>query len=206
LNGEAWKSEVVGQLLLRLSAAIAIVSAIAAMAFVRRYDRKSQPRSSGHGITKSPRILSSSSASVMRVSSSPTSEVTSFAVSTFGIMPDSIGESGRLHSEPGPGSPLIFACFKPAHLRRFQRCRERENMASKIRAHSDQMPIGLFGFGMVLLLLALFGTLTGETVARTGLISRAKDPKGFWLLIATQWVAGAGLMGYLFYKFYGQSN
>jgi hypothetical protein len=78
-------------------------------------------------------------------------------------------------------------------------------MAAMMLAYSDSMPLGLLGLGMFFLFAALVGTGTGEAWARFGQsISRARNPKQFWLEVAIQYLAGAGLIGYFLYKFYGK--
>jgi hypothetical protein len=64
-------------------------------------------------------------------------------------------------------------------------------------------PYGLLAFGVFSLLMALAGTCTGEAWARFGQrVYRAKEPKEFWWLIAMEYLAGVGLIGYFLYKVY----
>ena len=69
------------------------------------------------------------------------------------------------------------------------------------------MPLRWLGFGMFLLFAALVGTGSGEEWGRFGkTTSRASDPKQFWLAIAIQYLAAAGMIGYFVYKFPGYPN
>jgi len=66
---------------------------------------------------------------------------------------------------------------------------------------------GLLLCGVCFFLLAVAGTLTGETVARIGrVIYRAKEPKQFWGAVAVQYLGGLFLTGYFLYKLYGPSH
>jgi hypothetical protein len=66
---------------------------------------------------------------------------------------------------------------------------------------------GLLIFGLFSLLLAVVGTCTGEAWARFGhVVSRAKEPKQFWRLIAIYYLGGICFIGYFLYRVYGLSN
>lgn len=68
-------------------------------------------------------------------------------------------------------------------------------------------PFALFFFGLFLIRLGVVGTCTGEASARFGrLVYRDKQPWQFWGEIAMDYHGGVFLIGYYFYKVYGQSN
>jgi uncharacterized membrane protein len=64
----------------------------------------------------------------------------------------------------------------------------------------------LFWFGVFLLLLGGFGVYSGIAWARGGPVDREKDPKGFWSIIAMDYLGGIGLIVYYFYKVNGFPN
>jgi hypothetical protein len=57
--------------------------------------------------------------------------------------------------------------------------------------------------GIFLLFLAVGGTITGEGLARTGLVHRSEEPREFWQLIAFYYVLGLGVVGYFVFKHFG---
>ena len=66
---------------------------------------------------------------------------------------------------------------------------------------------GLLVFGVFSLFLAVVGTCTGEAWARFGqVVSRAKEPKQFWQLIAIYYLGGVCFIGYFLYRVYGLAN
>jgi len=60
-------------------------------------------------------------------------------------------------------------------------------------------PYGLLIFGVFFLFLAGAGTLTGEALARGGVVYRTEEPKEFWWVIAIECLGGVGLIGYFLY-------
>jgi hypothetical protein len=54
-------------------------------------------------------------------------------------------------------------------------------------------------FGVFFLFLAGAGTLTGEALARGGVVYRTEEPKEFWWLIAIECLGGVGLIVYFLY-------
>jgi hypothetical protein len=59
----------------------------------------------------------------------------------------------------------------------------------------DQKPHGWLIGGGFFLFLAVVGTLTGEALARGGMVYRDEEPKKFWWLIATACLCGVFLIG-----------
>ena len=60
-------------------------------------------------------------------------------------------------------------------------------------------PYGLLISGVFFLLLAGAATLTGEALARGGVVYRTEEPKEFWWVIAIECLGGVGLIGYFLY-------
>jgi hypothetical protein len=48
-------------------------------------------------------------------------------------------------------------------------------------------PFGLFVFGVILLVPAVFATITGKLYGKGGMVDRAKSPIGFWLTLILQY-------------------
>lgn len=68
-------------------------------------------------------------------------------------------------------------------------------------------PYGLLIFGVFSLFLAVVGTCTGEAWAPHSLgVSRAKEPKKFWRLVAMEYLGGVCFIGWYLYKVYGHSG
>jgi hypothetical protein len=59
----------------------------------------------------------------------------------------------------------------------------------------DQKPHGWLICGGFFLFLAVVGTLTGEALARGGMVYRDEEPKEFWWLIAIECLGGVFLIG-----------
>jgi hypothetical protein len=57
-------------------------------------------------------------------------------------------------------------------------------------------PLGVQLFGLLMLLLAVIGTLTGKTYGRGGGSERAKEPFNYWVHIALQYIVGVVLFLY----------
>jgi len=73
-------------------------------------------------------------------------------------------------------------------------------MASVIDSWNKPWPLGLLLFGLLMLLLAAIGTITGKTYGKGGSADRAKDPSTYWLTLMLQYLSGALLIWYYFYK------
>jgi hypothetical protein len=59
----------------------------------------------------------------------------------------------------------------------------------------------LFGLlGLVVLFIALISTSTGTTYGRGGRTDRATEPFTYWLTLGLQYLLGAYLIWYWFYK------
>jgi hypothetical protein len=62
-------------------------------------------------------------------------------------------------------------------------------------------PYGLLVGGVGLIVIGAVYTYTGKAYARFhGWISRADDPKGFWLEVGALYLFGLGLIGLFFYE------
>ena len=68
--------------------------------------------------------------------------------------------------------------------------------------HSESsLPYGVFWFGMLMFAIGVIGTCAGQIWGRNGRkVYRCKDPKVFWLGVASYYLAGIGLVGYYLYK------
>jgi hypothetical protein len=55
-------------------------------------------------------------------------------------------------------------------------------------------PDGLFFCGLLLLLLAVFGTFTGKALGRSGSADRATEPVTYWLMLVTEYLGAAFLI------------
>jgi hypothetical protein len=55
-------------------------------------------------------------------------------------------------------------------------------------------PTGILLFGLLMLLLAVIGTFTGKAYGKGGTTERAKDPVGFWLILALEYLIGVGFI------------
>ena len=60
-------------------------------------------------------------------------------------------------------------------------------------------PLGVFLFGLLMLLLAVIGTFTGKTYGRGGSADRAKEPLTYWLTLVIQYLGAAFLIWYSLY-------
>lgn len=78
-------------------------------------------------------------------------------------------------------------------------------MGPSLMPNSDLTPpYGWLMCGVLLLFLAVGGTLTGETLARYGqVVNRAEEPKEFWGTVAIYFLGGVCFIGYFLYKVYG---
>ena len=66
--------------------------------------------------------------------------------------------------------------------------------------------IVLFG-GMLMSVMAVFGTCTGKLPGRYGEVTyRAKNPKQYWLTLAGYYLAAIGFIGYYLYLVHAFSN
>lgn len=66
---------------------------------------------------------------------------------------------------------------------------------------------GLLIFGIWPLVLAVNATCTGEAWARFGrVVHRTQKPDQFWGLVAIQYLAGIGFVGYVMFKLYVLSH
>jgi hypothetical protein len=71
---------------------------------------------------------------------------------------------------------------------------------------SSESPDGMLWFGVFLLFLSGVGVYSGKALARGGTVDQKKDPKGFWWIIAMDYLCGVGLIVYYFYKVNGFPN
>ena len=76
-----------------------------------------------------------------------------------------------------------------------------------MHASTLRPPYGSLIFGVISFVLAVAGTVNGETWANFGTaVSRVEKPKEFWCLVAMYYLGGVCLIGYFLYKVYGLSN
>ena len=65
----------------------------------------------------------------------------------------------------------------------------------------EHLPYAVFWFGVLMLVIGLIGTCTGQIWGRNGQsASRRTDPKAFWVGLSSYCLAGLGLIGYYLYK------
>jgi hypothetical protein len=57
-------------------------------------------------------------------------------------------------------------------------------------------PLGILLFGLLMLLLAVIGTVTGKAYGKGGTAERAKDPVGYWIILVVEYLSGALLIWY----------
>jgi hypothetical protein len=63
------------------------------------------------------------------------------------------------------------------------------------------------GFGILMLVIAVFGTCTGKLPGRFGDVSsRTKNPKQYWPALAGYYLGGIGFIGYYLYSVHAFSN
>jgi hypothetical protein len=62
-------------------------------------------------------------------------------------------------------------------------------------------PLGVLLFGLLMLLLAVIGTLTGKTYGKGGSAVRAKDSVDYWMTLAMEYLCAAFLIWYWAFGF-----
>jgi hypothetical protein len=55
-------------------------------------------------------------------------------------------------------------------------------------------------FGIASLVLAVISTFTGQALTRGPMVYRTEDPKTFWWAVASWYLLGVFLIGYVIYK------
>jgi hypothetical protein len=60
----------------------------------------------------------------------------------------------------------------------------------------EQWPLGILLFGLLMLLLAVYGTFSGKLYGRGGVTDRAKDPSTYRVALIVQYLCAIALILY----------